>query len=200
MQPHPSKLIPYSGVAGIVILWTGTLLAMQRAGLSLVDTRPVSYLGVAPESSVLFSLTLLISAALFLVFGHYAKRTFQASKSFWTFLVIGQLGQMIAAITPYGDNSRYRLIHTIAAFTLAFSLPVLIRSFANSQKRSSHYRVYKLLFWTELALFVVGMSIFIFTKGIAPLGEAMPAVGFHIWIASLTYLSLRMGRTSQHQL
>lgn len=188
MTFHQSnKWLRYSGVVGIVVIWTGTLVSMYRAGLGLIDTRPVSYLGVAPESSVLFSLTLLMSAALFIAFGFYARRKFQVKNRFFTYLLIGQLGQIVAAITPYGDNSRYRLIHTVAAFTLAFSLPFLMWEFARSQTGRPQHRLYVLLLRSELALFVVGMGIFIFTEGIAPLGEAMPTVGFHSWIIALTY-------------
>jgi hypothetical protein len=162
---------------------------MHRAGLGLVDERPISYLGVAPETSVLFSLTLLTSATLFLMFGYFVKRVLQGSRKFWAFLIIGQIGQLIAAVVPYGDNSQYRLIHTLAAYTLAFSLPLHMWEFTRSQERKPHHQLYTRLFYLELVLFIIGIGIFSFTEGIAPLGEAMPTLGFHAWIIALTIVA-----------
>lgn len=176
-----------SGVGGVAVLWAGITVAMRRAGLHFIDPRPISYLGVDPQSAKLFSGTLILSAIFFVWFGIYIKRTFQVKGRFLLYLVIGQIGQIIAAIAPYGKDSAYRLLHTIAAFTLAFSLPFLIGSFASSQRSSRHYSTYKWLFRFELVAFVVGIGLFIFTKGIAPLGEALPALGFHIWIIAVTF-------------
>ncbi len=103
-----------------------------------------------------------------------------------SYFLIGQAGQIIAAFTPYGMDSSLRLVHTLAAYTLAFSLPLLIRQFARSQAKSG-LNIYRRLFLLELLLFVVGIGIFSFTKGIAPLGEALPAVGFHLWIFVVTF-------------
>lgn len=94
---------------------------------------------------------------------------------------------MITAITPYGENSSYKLIHTIFAYVLAISLPLLIREFCNSQKVADK-KIFRLLFLFELALFVVGIGIFTMTEGIAPIGEALPAIGFHIWIVTTSVL------------
>lgn len=179
-------LARYSGVAGVVILWTTTLLAMRRASLGLVDNRPLSHLGVDPLSSMLFSTGLVISSALFIKFALYIMATHRANSRFFIYFLIGQAGQIIVAIAPYGMNSSYRLIHTIAAFTLAFSLPLLIREFARSQGDSQYQPLYRTLFMLELVMFVVGMGIFTMTRGIAPMGEILPAVGFHIWIIVVT--------------
>lgn len=176
----------YSGVAGVLLLWTTTLLAMSRIGLGLVDTRPLSHLGVDPWSSMLFSTGLIVSSALFIIFALYAKKTYRANNRFIIYFLIGQAGQLIVAIAPYGMNSSYRLVHTIAAFTLAFSLPFLIREFARSQTNIKHSNLFRNLFLSELVMFVLGIGIFTMTEGIAPIGEILPAVGFHIWIIAAT--------------
>lgn len=180
----------FSGIAGIAVLWTGVVIAMSRLGLGLIDTRPISHLGIDPASSALFSTSLLVSCFLFISFGFYANRKFKVNNNFISYLLIGQAGQAITAIAPYGMHSQYKLIHTIAAFTLAFSLPLLIRSFARSQSHRPYALLFVWLYRFELLSFVLGMGLFIFTKGIAPLGEALPAVGFHIWIIGVTLASL----------
>lgn len=179
-------LIRYSGVAGVILLWTTTLLAMRRIGLGLVDARPLSHLGIEPWSSMLFSTGLLVSSALFIIFAVYAKKAYRANQRFLVYFLIGQAGQIIVAIAPYGMNSSYRLVHTVAAFTLAFSLPFLIREFARSQSHIKYSKLFRYLFLLELVMFVVGIGIFTMTSGIAPIGEILPAVGFHIWIIAAT--------------
>ena len=180
-----------SGVLGVVILWVSILFAMSRTGLGLIDSRPFSYLGVDVLSAELFTFGLLTSAILFLVFGFYLRRKFGVKNRFLLYFVIGQIGQLIVGIAPYGLQSPQRQFHTIAAFVIAFSLPFLMHAYAKSQSASQYYRIYTWLFWLEVLLLVVGLSIFIFTKGIAPLGQAMPTVGFHLWIIVLTFISIK---------
>ncbi len=191
MKKYFYTLRPYSGVAGVAVLWTGVLLAMQRAGLGLIDSRPFSSLGVDPASARLFSVSLLLSALLFVNFAYYVKSAFHVHNRFMLYFLIGQAGQAVAAVTPYGDNSPYRLLHTVAAFSLAFSLPLLIRQFAASESRSRHHPLYRRLLRLEQLSFVVGIGLFMFARGIAPLGQALPAIGFHIWIIAVTYISRR---------
>lgn len=182
----------FSGVASVIVLWTATIISMKRAGLGLIDTRPLSYLGVNPSTARIFSIGLLLSAAAYICFALYVYKYFHPGRKFLMYFLGGQAGQITAALVPYGDNSRYRLIHTIAAFALAFSLPLLIRAFARSQTGAVHHHLFKRLFYFELMLFVVGMGIFTQTHGIAPLGEALPAIGFHVWIGFITVLPPRI--------
>jgi hypothetical membrane protein len=187
------RLKQYSGVVGVLVLWTGIATAMHRTGLGLIDRRPISHLGVDPASAMLFSGSLLISAFLFINFAYYIKRTFGVTNRFMTYFLIGQAGQIIAAITPYGEGSPYKLAHTIAAFTLAFSLPLLIQQFAASQTSSAYHNLYVRLLRFEQLTFVIGIGLFVFTEGIAPLGEALPTIGFHTWIIVVTLISYRAG-------
>lgn len=180
----------YSGIAGVLVLWTGIPMAMHKTGLGLIDNRPLSYLGVDPISAILFNGSLLLSSFLFIIFAFYTTAKFNASKSFLGYFLVGQAGQIIAAISPYGENSDFRRLHTVAAFILAFSLPFLIRQFAISMKSGPDHKLYSNLFYFELILFVVGIGLFVFTKGLAPLGEALPAIGFHAWIIVVTIISI----------
>jgi hypothetical membrane protein len=182
------RLAPFSGILGVAIIWLGVGTAMSRAGLRFIDSRPISYLGVTPNTSHLFSITLISSALLFILFGFYLRSKIQTSNKFLVLLIIGQI---IAAITPYGKAEPARSIHTYAAFTLAFSLPLLISAFQNSLKKTSYNNLLKLLVGIECTTFFVGIGLFVFTKGIAPLGEALPAIGFHVWIIVVTFLVIR---------
>ncbi|MDQ3065390.1 MAG: hypothetical protein M3Q36_03930 [bacterium] len=185
------RVLGFSGIIGIVVLWATILIGMSISGLKLIDSRPFSSLGVDPQTASLFSTGLIISAALFSIFGFFLQRKFAVKSKFLMYLLIGQAGQVVAALAPYGSDSRYKTLHTLAAFTLALSLPILIRSFAYSQINSKYFKLYIRLFRLELAAFLIGMGIFIFTTGIAPLGQAMPAIGFHIWIIALTLITHR---------
>ncbi len=182
----------YSGVAGVMVLWTGVSLAMLVTGLGLIDSRPISYLGIDPLSKMLFASSLLISAFLFINFGFYVKRTFKVINRFMTYFLIGQFCQVVVALVPYRMGYS-RSIHTVAAFALAITLPLLIRAFARSQASSPHRRLYVRLLRFEQITFVIGMGLFIFTKGIAPLGEALPAAGFHVWIIAVTIIAHNTG-------
>ncbi len=72
--------------------------------------------------------------------------------------------------------------------TLAF----LIREFARPQQKSPHYRSYRRLLRLEEVMFVIGIGLFVFTMGVAPMGEMLPALGFHAWII---YVTLRSNQT-----
>lgn len=187
------KLKPqqFSGLAGVVLLWLVIPILMVKAHVRIIDTRPISYLGIDPHTMRLFNLSLIISAVLFVSYSRYVAKHFHVNGKFLMIFFIGQLGQMITAVTPYGHQQPARLIHTLAAYTLAFSLPLLIGEFTRAQTGSPHSGSYHILLRLEQLAFVVGIGLFAFTKGIAPLGEALPAIGFHIWIITITILSLR---------
>jgi hypothetical protein len=186
-----SKLQKYSGLAGVVIIWLGVGLAMFIGKLSLFSALPVSSLGVNPKTSVLFSLSLLISSGLFISFAYYIRSTYMIRNKFLTLFLVGQFGQIIVAIAPYGADSRYKLIHTIAAFILAFSLPYLIHQFYRSQALSTYRGLYRNLMLIEILLFIIGIGAFVFTKGIAPLGEILPTMGFHLWIIVTSIIAFK---------
>jgi hypothetical membrane protein len=181
----------YLGILGVGIIWLGVAAAMYIGKLGLFSTLPISSLGVNPRTSILFSISLLLSSVFFIKFAYYVSREFNVKNKFLLYFLIGQIGQIIVAIAPYGNHSRYKLVHTVAAFVLAFSLPFLIQQFYYSQAKSSHKSLYKNLLVLEILLFIIGIGAFVFTKGIAPLGEILPTLGFHIWIIVVSIISFR---------
>lgn len=163
---------------------------MQRAHLKFIDNRPISYLGVDSATKSLFMFSLIASALLFLTFAFYISRTYDIKNRFLTYFIIGQLGQITAAI--FADTAgASKAIHTITAFVLAFSLPLLMRQFTLSQQNGPHYRLFLWLLRLEYLTFIVGIGLFVFTMGVAPLGEALPTAGFDIWIIVLTLVTLK---------
>ncbi len=188
------RLQLYSGILGIFVIWTGIIIGMSRVHLGLLDSRPISYLGVNTASRSVFSLCLILSALLFFAFGYYINSKFKIKNKFLLYFTIGQIAQIIAAVVPDTNNSPYKIVHTVAAFILAISLPFLIREFARSQSGKRRSKIYNRLSHLEQLTFVIGIGLFIFTSGVAPLGEALPAVGFHIWIIVLTFLILIDGK------
>jgi hypothetical protein len=167
---------------------------MHRTGLGLLDDRPISFLATDPASRLLFSSSLIISAALLITYALYVNETFKVHNKFLKYFVVGQCGQIILAISPFGERTVSGVIHLLAAFTLAFSLPLLIKQFVISQRQTKYHKLYVGLLRFEQISFLIGMSLFIFTKGLAPLGEAMPAIGFHLWILVITYISIQSSK------
>ncbi|GAC1391407.1 MAG: hypothetical protein NVSMB46_03850 [Candidatus Saccharimonadales bacterium] len=185
------KVIVCSGIIGVVILWIGIVSGMIIAHLRLIDKRPISYLGYDPKTTLLFTLTLVLSSILFIFFAILINHIYHIKNNFLAFFIVGQIGQIIAALVSYDIHNKYRIIHTVAAFTLAFSLPLLMRSFKNASLNSNNYSTLQKLFRLELCLFIIGIGLFVFTKGLAPLGEVLPALGFHIWIIYITITLLK---------
>lgn len=190
MKSSLIKLQPYTGLVAVAMIWAGTLISMYRTGLGLLDDRPISFLASDPASRLLFVSSLIMSAVLLIIYGLYINRQFKVNNKFLKYLVAGQIGQIILAVSPYGETP-IGVIHLLAAFTLAFSLPLLIKQFAISQNQSPYHRTYQYLLRIEQVSFVIGIGLFIFARGLAPLGEAMPAVGFHLWIIVVTYIAIR---------
>jgi hypothetical membrane protein len=173
----------FSGIMAIISLWLTVLYGMQRIGLSFFDNRPLSYLGVAPATQAIFTTGLVVAALLIIIFGYYLKSNYPTSKAFWYLLVGGQIAQVITALTP--DRGVTQAIHTIAAFTIVFSLPLLMWQFAKSQPMGKFRRWCYRLFYLEVASFIIGIGLFTLTRGVAPLGEMLPALAFHAWIVFL---------------
>ncbi len=182
------KYVPYTGLLGVVIIWAGTIVGMFLAGLNLFDKRPISYLGVNASSELLFTLTLLLSAVLFSVFGIYVYKILGLPKKFLAAYLVGQVGQMVAALVPFGGP--YKLIHTYAAFTLAFSIPFHMYFFTRAHKPERFHMLGTVLFRAELLCFVVGIGTFVFIQKAAPITEILPAIPFHAWLI-ITGLRLR---------
>lgn len=182
----------YSGVITVLILWVSILTAISKANLSIWGTAPLSSLGVTEASAVYFSTGLMLAAFSFMIFGTYLKNYFVISRGFLTAMFIGQLSQIIAALAPYGDKQPMKLIHTLAAFTLAFSIPIMLFFFAVAQKTGPLWRAAILLMWAEIAAFILGIGAFAFVFKGAPFGQILPAVAFHAWIIFISIKIIRM--------
>ncbi len=178
------KLPLLSGVLGVLLLWVGVSIGAYRSGLSLTDSRPLSYIGVSTESALLFNAALLVSAVLFSVYGIFLYKWFKLSRFFLTIFLIGQFSQVVAAIIPYGGT--YKIIHTYAAFTLAGCIPLYILLFVLSKNLKSFKRTAKTLFIAEVVCFIIGIGTFVFIKKVSPLAEILPALPFHAWIVLST--------------
>lgn len=184
------KLQPYTGLLAVFVVWAGTLMSMYRTGLGLLDARPISILSTEPSSRLLFSGSLVASALLFICFAYYINTKFAVNNTFLKYFIAGQIGQIILALSPYGETL-IGVIHLLAALTLAFSLPLLIKQFMLSQHKSPYQRTYMYLFRLEQIALVIGLGLFVFARGLVPLGEAMPAIGFHLWILVVTYIAIK---------
>lgn len=183
----------FTGTAAIAVLWLSLGLGAYLARLPLLGHHPISSLGVNPASATLFSGGLIVTAGLFLIFLVYLNNRFTVSPSFKLVFTVGQLAQIVAALVPFGG--RFRVPHSIAAFVLVFSLPILIWRFASAQPEPSFRRLAWRLFWLELAAFCIGLFTFIFIGRASPIAQALPAIAFHIWVVVLT---VRSGATANH--
>lgn len=172
----------YGGIAMVAILWSTTLINVYLVELNLFGNNPLSYLGTDDRSAFLFSFGLISAALALLLFAQYLKDVFVITKSFLIALYVGQIGQIIAALVHFGGEQPDRTIHTVAALTLAFSIPIALWRFATAQKSSRVRRIAYALFWLELTGFIIGIGLFSFVINGAPIGQIMPAIGFHAWI------------------
>lgn len=181
------KIYRYCGLLTIAILWISIITGIHLAHLDLFGKNPLSHLGIVPASAQLFSIGLISAALTLLLFTRYLKTRFNISASFMVFLIVGQIGQIIAAVTPYGGMQPARLIHTVAALTLAFSIPFVLWRFAAAQSKQAIKRPAYALMWLEIVAFAIGIGLFSYvTKG-APFAQAMPAVALHFWIVYFTF-------------
>jgi hypothetical membrane protein len=183
------KLWLYSGLGGVLILISGVVWAMRRAHLGLIDPRPISYLGLYSNTKLIFSVSLIVSALLFIIFGLYVARIYRVRRLFLACYIIGQICQIIVAVIPDRSGSSLKIVHTVAGFTLAVSLPFLMRELVyQKHRRSFDRRLFVILYRLEQIMFVIGIGLFVSVKGIAPLGEALPTIGFDSWVLCTTFI------------
>lgn len=175
------KPLDYTGYLTVLVLWLSMTIAINMTGFSLFGTKPLSSLGVMPESDMYFSGGLIIAAILFMAFAIQLKNKFVINRAFLVAVALGQIGQIIAALAPYGGDQPARIIHTIAAFGLAFSIPIALFIFARAQSIGNFKTVVFALFLLELTAFIVGIGLFVLSIA-AAYAQTLPAVAFHLWI------------------
>ena len=173
-----------TGVAAIVVLWTTLAAGSMLAGFDLLGERPLSHLGTLPASALLFSSGLAVAAVLLLGFRQFVRDRFPVSPTFSVAMLVGMVGQLVAAVVPIGGNGLAHRVHTTSALVLGASLPVLMWGFAAAQRRGPWRRLSYGLFWAEVAACAVGL--WLSARSVAPLAEILPAVVFHVWIVAVT--------------
>lgn len=168
-----------------MILWSCLSIALFKAHESFFGTLPLSHLGLEDASKYWFSAGLIIAAILTISFLYYLNDVFTIRRAFIISAVIGQIGQVIVALAP--DAGRWQTVHTTAAFVLAFSIPILMWIFASSLRVSDLKKVILRLFVLEVVLFIIGIGCFVTINKAVPLSQALPAIGFHIWLIVITF-------------
>lgn len=166
------------------MLWTSIGAGMRRTGLGFSDERPISYLGTDERAVLLFRGGLLVSTVLLVAFAWSARERFSAPASFLAAFLVGQAGQVVAALVPISGPGASHDVHTTGGIVLGLSLPVLMWRFAAGlppgRWRDQAYG----LFWLEMAAVAVGIALS--RSDLAPLAEVVPAAGFHLWIIVVT--------------
>ncbi len=171
-------------MAAVVVLWTSVCAGMLATGLGLFDEEPISYLATDPQGAALFRGGLLVASVLLVAFAGFVWRAWSPARGFLAAFLTGQVCQVIVAVVPIDGPGADHAVHTTAGIVLGLSLPVLIWRFAAGlppgPRRSGAYR----LLWLEVAACVVGVALS--RAMLAPLAEALPATGFHLWILVVT--------------
>ncbi|MDQ3123243.1 MAG: hypothetical protein M3Q14_00975 [bacterium] len=178
----------FSGIVTVMILRVTILTSIYITHLDIFGSNPLSSVGTDNRTALIFSVGLISASLTLLFFTQYLSRVYIVSKSFLIILIVGQIGQIIAALVHFGGEQPDRAIHSYAALTLAFSIPLALWRFAAAQTDPSIRRRAYLLFWVELACFVIGIGVFSFVIKGAPIGQIITALAFHAWII---YFSLR---------
>ena len=181
-----TRAFRYAGLAAVTVLWVtlgaGTLLT----GFDLLGERPLSYLGSQHPSAVLFSGGLLVGALALVAFHRHVRARYSVPTLFSVAMLVGLVGQVVAALVPIGGDGLGHRVHTTAALVLGASLPLLMWRFAASQPGGSWRRLCYGLFWAEAAAVAVGLHLS--ARMVAPLAEILPAAVFHLWIVAVTVL------------
>lgn len=173
-------------MAAVATLWTSLLLAAGLADFDLLGEEPLSYLGTRPRSALLFSGGLLAGAALLTAFHGWVRAHFPVARGFSTAMLGGLAAQAVAAVVPIGGNGPAHRVHTTFALLLGASLPLLMWRFAAGQRAGRGRRLAYALFWLEVVACVVGFALS--GRSVAALAEILPAMVFHAWIATVTFL------------
>lgn len=174
----------WTGVAAVVVLWSTQTVAVARSGFDLLGARPLSELVNRPGGAWPFSVGLISSAVLFLVFLVYLRRTYPVGRAFTAVMAVGMAGQLIAGILPIGGEGVVSRVHVTSALVLGASIPVLMWRFAADQPTGAwRTRCYG-LFWLEAMACAVG--IVLSRRHVAPLAEILPALAFHLWVFVVT--------------
>ena len=157
---------------------------MYRSGLSLGDSRPISYLGTDPRTVLLFRVGLISGAGLLAAFAWAVDFRQSRSSGFLTVFLLGMACQVIVAAVPISAAGLSHDIHVAAGILLGLSLPILMWRFAAVQVPGRWRTQCYVLMWLEVAACFGGVTLS--RAGRASLAEALPACLFHLWIIVVT--------------
>ncbi len=177
----------YLGAVTVFILWTSILVGIRSKGLDIFGTSPLSSLGTDMRSELWFSVGLILAAVTCVLFALSLKQSYTLTRGFWVALLIGQTGQVVAAITPHGGKQPLGTIHTVVAMTLAFSVPIMLFYFARAQTNPKTRMYAYGLFWIQLSCFIIGIGSFIFLFKGAPAAQIITALAFHAWLIFFSF-------------
>ena len=180
-----TKLLKYSGFAGVGIIWTSILAGIILAQLNILSKTPLSQLGVTPSSQFIFILGLSASAICLSLFSFYAYQ--QLKSSVWAPVVMtaGQLCLIGVALTPYTATNFVRPLHIGLGFVSALSIPIAMGIFAYSAE--SFRKLCQLFFMVGLVFFTLGLGSFIFAPVGGALSQIVTTLTFHVWIIVLSW-------------
>ena len=179
MVDRTIRLFDLSGILAVTLLWLGVGVGIALAELPLIGSKPLSALGTMPESALLFNTSVSVSALFFSVYFYRLYRRHRLPAQFALVAFINVAAQFLVGIFSY--EGREQIIHTSAAFTWAFSIPILMRIFY----LHARIRPSILFLRAEYAAVFIGIGLFVFTEGIAPLAEMLPALPYHAWIMTM---------------
>lgn len=183
------SLTKYAGPVGIAILWLSVGLSLFITQFDVLARKPISYLGVYQDSKYLFNSGLILSSVLLIVFLSYLRKTFKPSNKFLIVFLLGQIAQIVVALTPFNSTNFIRPVHVVVAFLLAFTLPASMYLFRSATNLTEKQRRFTSKFLqTELLLFILGIGWFVLASHGGALAEIVTALTFDVWII---YLSLK---------
>jgi hypothetical protein len=181
------KLYKFSGIIAVMAVWVSIISSIIIADLNIFADTPISDLGVDLRTRYLFISGLLISAVAFSTFAIRTHLILKTSLLAPIVLIAGQVSQVIVAATPYNAVTYIKMLHLVAAYTLAFSMPITMGLYAFTAKNKLLNRLNRRFFFAELLLFTFGLSWFIFAPNAGALSEILVGITFDIWVLTLSF-------------
>lgn len=175
----------FTGLAGVVTVWSFLLAATAISGFDVLGDEPLSYLGAGGRAAPLFTVGLAGSALLFIAFHGHVRSRYRVSTGFSLAMLAGLAGQLVAAFVPIGGDPAAHRLHTAFALLLGASLPVLMWRFAAGQPEGRWRRISFALLWSEVVACAAGLALS--SLSVAAVAEVLPAAVFHAWIVALTF-------------
>ncbi|MEW6154884.1 MAG: hypothetical protein AB1673_12980 [Actinomycetota bacterium] len=189
------RALPYTGLAGVGVIWTTLLAATAASGFDLFGDLPLSYVGTEPGSALLFTAGMAATALLLVAFHGHVRARFDVSWGFSVAMLVGLAGQLVAAFVPVGGDTVAHRVHTVSALVLGASLPLLMWRFAAALPRGRRRRAGYRLFWAEVAACAAGF--YLSAMGVAAVAEVLPAAAFHAWVVTVTFWGLDRSRAGR---